>query len=63
MDIQEIKKKSIDVLQRELAHLREELRDVRFRVSQNQHKDVREVRTKKKMIARLLSEINSRPNK
>lgn len=60
MDKSEFASKSIDVLKRDLAHLREELRELRFRVSQNQHKDVRDVREKKRAIARLLTEINSR---
>jgi len=62
MDTKELHKKSPDVLKRELAHLREELRDLRFKVSQNQHKDVRALRNAKRDIARILTELRSRTN-
>lgn len=55
-----MKRKPTNLLEKDLAHLREELRDLRFRVSQNQHKDVRDVREKRKDIARIMSELNTR---
>lgn len=38
-----------------LARLRERLRDLRFRISQNQEKKVREVRAVRRAIARILT--------
>ncbi len=38
-----------------LAASREELRDLRFRVASDQHKDIREIRDIRKRIARILT--------
>ena len=53
----EIKSKAAPELQRQLAALREQLRDARFRVSQSQLKDVRQVRSLKRDIARHLTKL------
>ena len=53
-------------LERQLGTLREQLRDARFRVSQGQLKDVRQVRSLKKDIARMLTrlkQLESQPAK
>lgn len=57
MNYQELKPKTAAELQRELARLRELLRDRRFKVAQGQHKDVRELRELKHDIARLLTRL------
>lgn len=49
----DIQTKETPELIRELAASREKLRDLRFRVSQGQHKDVREIRELRVRIARL----------
>ncbi len=48
----EFTSKETTELVRELAAAREKLRDLRFRTSQGQHKDVREIRELRKRIAR-----------
>lgn len=53
----EIKGKSTPELERQLATLREQLRDARFRVSHGQLKDVRQLRSIKRDIARLLTRL------
>ncbi len=55
MDTPNLSHKSPIELQRELARLREQLRDRRFKVAQGQHPDVRELRELKRAIARLLT--------
>lgn len=42
-------------LQKLLASSREELRDLRFRVMSNQHKDIRDLREVRKRIAKILT--------
>lgn len=49
----DITTKEAPELVRELAANRERLRDLRFRISQGQHKDVREVRELRTRIARI----------
>ena len=53
----EIKMKAAPELHRQLAALREELRDARFRVNQGQLKNVRHVRSLKRDIARHLTKL------
>lgn len=60
MKAAELKKKSSKELQRELALLREKLRDLRFKVSADQLKNVREIRKVKKDLARVLTMINQK---
>ncbi|MBT4277788.1 50S ribosomal protein L29 [Candidatus Falkowbacteria bacterium] len=59
MDIKEIKnksKKSLDIL---LADKREKLREMRFKVSNRQLKDVKSIDKMKKDIARILTVKNN----
>lgn len=58
-----ISQKATDILNQDLTHLRDELRDLRFRVSQNQHKSVRDIRKVKQKIARALTELHKRGSK
>lgn len=53
MDFKDLQPKPATELQRQLTELREQLRQLRFKVAHGQHKDVREVREKKRDIARL----------
>lgn len=55
MDIKELRQKGEDELQKLLKAQREQLRDLRFRVSSKQHKDVRELREARHVIARILT--------
>jgi len=55
MKIAELRQKSVDALKRDVAHAREELRDLRFQISQNQQKDVRKFREQKRVIAQMLT--------
>ena len=52
--------KATDILLQDLKTKRDELRDLRFRVFQNQHKSVRDVRKAKKNLARILTELRNR---
>jgi len=55
MKIKEIRQKSEAQLQKQLKAMREELRDLRFKISNKQYKDVRDLRDLKKDIARVLT--------
>jgi len=57
MDIKEIKNKPLSELNHLLQDLRKKLDDLKFKVSQNQLKNVREVRIIKKDIAKVLMTI------
>jgi ribosomal protein L29 len=59
-ELKELKLKSEAELQRLLASNREKLRDLRFKVSQNQFKNIREIRQLKKKIAKILTLINQK---
>lgn len=54
MDIKEIRNKPLSELNYLLNDLRKKLDDLEFKVSQNQLKNVREVRDMKRDIARVL---------
>lgn len=54
----ELKEKKETELRKLLAEDREKLRDLRFRVSQAQMKDVREIRALRLRIARILTALN-----
>ncbi len=56
----DILNKDVLELRRQLAESREKLRDLRFRVSQGQHKDVREIRELRTRIARLQTVVRSK---
>lgn len=55
MDIKELRQKGEEELQKLLKLHREQLRDLRFKVSTKQHKDVRELREARHLIARILT--------
>lgn len=58
MDLKELKTKSISELHSILADLRDKLRELRFKDSSKQLKDVRSIRSIKKEIAQVLTLIN-----
>lgn len=62
MKYSELQHKSSTELQRQLAQLREQLRDRRFKVAEGQHKDVREIREIKRNIAQILTKIRQSIN-
>jgi ribosomal protein L29 len=62
-ELKELKSKPVTELQKLLASSREKLRDLRFKVSQNQLKNIREVRAIKKKISRILTLINQKSAK
>lgn len=62
-ELKELKSKSAAELQKVLASSREKLRDLRFKVSQNQLKNIREVRMLKKKISRVLTLLNQKTAK
>ncbi|MBD3359708.1 MAG: 50S ribosomal protein L29 [Candidatus Buchananbacteria bacterium] len=61
-ELKELKLKSEAELHRLLASNREKLRDLRFKVSQNQLKNIREIRQIKKKIAKISTLINQKKN-
>lgn len=62
MDLKELKTKKESELHSLLAKWREELRELRFKVSNHQLKNVREIRNIRKNIAQVLSLLNSKKN-
>jgi len=64
-ELKELKLKSVNELHKILASSREKLRDLRFKTSQNQLKNIREVRELKKKIARIMTllKLKSETNK
>lgn len=63
MDFADLKNKNSKELQELLAEKRELVRELRFKVSEKQLKDVRELREAKKLIARILTLINQKRSK
>lgn len=61
--LHELAHKEVALLEKELAHLREELRELKFKVSQNQQKDVRDVREKRKLVAQMMTIIQQKKMK
>lgn len=59
MDSQELKSKSAPELQALLSVEQEKLRDLRFKDSNKQLKNVREIRNVKKLIARIFTQLKS----
>lgn len=55
MELKELRQKSGGELHKLLAQWRENFRDLRFKISSKQHKNVREIREVKKTIARMLT--------
>lgn len=60
-ELKELRLKSESELQRLLALNREKLRDLRFKVSQNQLKNIREIRQLKKKISKILTLLKEQP--
>ncbi|MCX6745025.1 MAG: 50S ribosomal protein L29 [Candidatus Parcubacteria bacterium] len=60
-ELKELKLKSVSDLQKLLNSSREKLRELRFKVSQSQLKNIREVRIYKKKIAKIITLINQKP--
>ncbi|MBI4093271.1 MAG: 50S ribosomal protein L29 [Candidatus Kerfeldbacteria bacterium] len=56
----ELKSKGVPELQKLLLSSREEHRDLRFRISAKQHKDIRDLREVRHRIARILTLLKSR---
>lgn len=61
--IAQLASKSVEELQKSVALLRDEARDLRFKASQNQLKAVRQLRLVKKNIARVASMLTARNTK
>ncbi|MBU0597509.1 50S ribosomal protein L29 [Patescibacteria group bacterium] len=55
MKVKEVRKKTEGELQKMLKSQREVMRDLRFKISSKQHKDVRDYREVKQTIARILT--------
>lgn len=55
MKLKELRQKSVPELQKLLARNRDKVRDVRFKVSQRQYKNYRELGDLKKEVARILT--------
>ncbi|HBU07165.1 MAG TPA: 50S ribosomal protein L29 [Candidatus Magasanikbacteria bacterium] len=63
MDFKDLKNKSIKELQDLLSEKREEVRELRFKASENQLKKVREIRNNKKIVAQILTLLNAKNKK
>jgi ribosomal protein L29 len=59
--LQELKSKGAVELGKMLKASREELRDLRFKVASDQHKDIRELRDIRKRIARIMTLLQRAP--
>jgi ribosomal protein L29 len=59
--VQELKLKGAVELGKMLKASREELRDLRFKVASDQHKDIREPRDIRKKIARIMTLLQRAP--
>lgn len=62
MKFKELKKRTINDLQRLLKSHREELRALRFSISSKQEKNMRKIRDIKRDIARILTILNNQEN-
>ncbi len=58
MKIKELKQKSENELQKLLQESREKLRELKFKIASKQLKKVRELRSVKKLIAKILTLLN-----
>jgi len=58
-EIQQIKNKPLPELRKDLADYREKLRKLKFDLSQGKVKNIREIKETKKIIARILTLMNS----
>jgi ribosomal protein L29 len=61
MAAKELQQKSAAELNREAADLHRAIRDLRFKIATRQHGKVREIRNKKRDLARLLTTLASKP--
>jgi ribosomal protein L29 len=57
--LKDLQQKIPDELRTLVAEAREHLRDLRFRVAQESHKDVREIREVRRLISRILTLLRS----
>jgi len=58
-EIQQIKNKPLPELRKDLADYREKLRKLKFDLSQGKVKNIKEIQETKKIIARILTLMNS----
>jgi ribosomal protein L29 len=58
-EIQQIKNKPLPELRKDLADYREKLRKLKFDLSQGKVKNIKEIKETKKVIARILTLMNS----
>jgi ribosomal protein L29 len=63
MKYKDLQNKSDKELQKNLKESRDKVRDMRFRVAQRQLKKVSGIKSEKKNISQILTEINKRKNK
>ncbi|MFH0853619.1 MAG: 50S ribosomal protein L29 [bacterium] len=63
MKYSELKIKPVTELKKLLAENQARLRELRFKISQGQHKDVREIRSTRRTIAQLHTFLNNQPDK
>ena len=59
MEMSELRQKSKDDLQKSLAEEREKLRQLRFDLAAGKVKNIRQIREVKKIIARILTLLNT----
>lgn len=59
MEFQELKNKDLGELNASLADSREKLRELRFKDSSRQLKNIREIRVVKKSVAKIMTAINA----
>lgn len=57
----ELQQKSAAELNREAADIRSSIRELRFKIATRQHGKVRDIRLKKRDLARLLTALASKP--
>ncbi|OGY41372.1 MAG: 50S ribosomal protein L29 [Candidatus Buchananbacteria bacterium RBG_13_36_9] len=62
-ELKELKTKTVAELKKILAQNRDKVRDLKFKATQNQLKNVREIRVLKKKIAKVLTFIKQKENK
>jgi len=63
MTAKELMQKSAAELQREAAEIHTAIRDLRFKIATRQHGKVRDIRQKKRDLARILTALTSQKQK